>query len=75
MKVYEENYKSEFSYPEDMKKILNHLNSNGNFLVSESIIEDLYHDFSDEIYGDDWTSVNERVLEEFEAWLWDDYED
>jgi hypothetical protein len=67
MRVYERKYN--YLYPEDMKMILNYLNEHGKILVSDSDIEDLYCDFSDEKYCASWMGVNEQMLEEFEDWL------
>ena len=68
MKVYERN-KSNFMHPEDMKLILDYLNAHGKILVSDSIIEDLYYDFSAEKYYAGWMCVDEQILAEFEEWL------
>ena len=73
MRVYERYETNDFSYPEDMEKILDYLNSHGKILVKESTIEDLYYDFSDENYSAGWMGVNDEVLEHFEDWL-NDYE-
>lgn len=67
MRVYERKYN--YLYPEDMKMILNYLNEHGKILVSDSDIENLYCDFSDEKYCASWMGVNEQMLEEFEDWL------
>ena len=71
MKVYERNESNYFTYPEDMKLILNYLNSHGKIFVKESTIEDLYYEFSDRKYCASWMGVNEQMLEEFEEWLVD----
>lgn len=68
MKVYERN-DAKFAYPEDMRLILDYLNTHGKILVKESTIEDLYYDFSDEKYCASWMCVNGQMLEEFEDWL------
>ena len=69
MKVYERNENNNFVYPEEMKLILDYLNSHGKILVKESTIEDLYFEFSDDMYCASWMGVNEQRLEEFEDWL------
>lgn len=69
MKVYIRNYEYDYEYPEDMKKILDYLNSHGKILVSGHCIETLYRDFSDEEYCAGWMGVDERRLAEFEDWL------
>ena len=68
MRVYERN-STNFTYPEEMKLILDYLNAHGKILVKDSTIEDLYYDFSDEKYCAGWMCVNEQMLEEFEDWL------
>lgn len=69
MRVYERKYNPKYTYPEDMKMILDYLNEHGKILVSDSDIENLYYDFSDEKYCASWMGVNEQMLEEFEDWL------
>lgn len=69
MKAYKRNKYSSFTYPEEMKLILDYLNSHGQILVEESTIEDLYYDFSEEKYCASWMGVNDRLLGEFEDWL------
>ena len=68
MKAYMRN-ENKFTFPEDMKLILNYLNAHGKILVSDSIIEDLYYDFSDEKYCAGWMYVDDQMLKEFEEWL------
>lgn len=68
MKVYERNEDC-FTYPDDMKRILDYLNERGKVNVNNSTIESLYYDFSDERYCASWMSVNEDILAEFERWL------
>lgn len=69
MKVYERNECLDFAYPDDMKRILDYLNTHGKILVKPSTIESLYYDFSDERYSASWLYVDEQILEEFEDWL------
>jgi len=69
MKVYERNEYSNFTYPDEMKRILDYLNWHGKILVKPSTIESLYYDFSDERYCASWLCVNEDSLREFEEWL------
>ena len=71
MKIYKRNEVNNFTYPEDMKLILDYLNSHGKILVKESVIESLYYEFSDREYDAGWMGVNEQMLEEFEEWLVD----
>ena len=69
MKVYERNEPDNFTYPDEMKRILDYLNEHGKILVKPSTIESLYYDFSDEQYCASWMCVDEQILEEFENWL------
>jgi hypothetical protein len=68
MKVYER-HENNFTYPEDMKLILDYLKAHGKVLVKDSTIEDLYYGFSEEKYCAGWMCVDEQMLEEFEDWL------
>ena len=68
MRVYERNEVNQFRHPEDMKLILDYLNSHGKILVSNATIERLYGNFSEECCAG-WLCVNEYTLEEFEEWL------
>lgn len=69
MRVYNRKPKFDYEYPEDMKLILDYLNEHGEILTGELVIEDLYREFSDEVYCAGWMEVDERRLEEFEDWL------
>lgn len=69
MKVYERNEYSNFTYPDEMKLIIDYLNNHGKILVNPSTIESLYYDFSDERYCASWMCVDDQILEEFEEYL------
>ena len=69
MKVYERYENNKYYYPEDMKTIIDYLNTRGRILVKENTIENLYHVFSYEYYGVVWMSIYGGVLEKFEEWL------
>lgn len=76
MKVYAKKSSPRYSYPEDMKAILDYLNEHGTLYVKENTIEDLYRDFSDEKYCAGWMGVvdshsriNYDLLERFADWL------
>lgn len=71
MKVYERNEVDNFTYPDEMKRILDYLNKHGKILARPSTIESLYYDFSYEQYCASWMRVDEQILEEFENWLTD----
>lgn len=68
MRVYERNNYN-FTYPDEMKRILDYLNEHGKILVKPSTIESLYYDFSSECYCATWMCVNDNMLEKFENWL------
>lgn len=70
MKKYERYEINNFSYPEDMELILAYLNEHGKLNITDSAVEDLYYEFSDEQYCASWMSVNEQMLKEFEEWLY-----
>ena len=70
MKVYIKN-EDKFEWPEEMSKILKYLKANGEVLVEDKKIENLYYEFSYYIYCASWMSVNEQILEEFANWLSD----
>ena len=69
MKVYIRTMEYPYDYPEDMKLILDYLNSHGQVLVNGYTIEKLYREFSDDQYCAGWMSVDDQMLEEFERWL------
>ena len=66
MRVY---IRNDFTFPEDMMRILNYLNARGKIIVKDSTIEHLYRSFSDEKYCAGWMCVSEEILAEFEEWL------
>lgn len=81
MQVYRKKEVCEFSYPEDMAKILAYLKENGEIFVEDSIIEQLYFRFSEERFSASWMDADATVydykdgpceisiLEEFANWL------
>lgn len=69
VRVFIKNKETNFTYPDDMKKILDYLNSIGKILVSDSTIEELYYKFSDKEYCAGWVTVKEETLIEFADWL------
>lgn len=68
MRAYIPNSESNFDYPEDMSKILDYLNKNGQLNVQPNTVEALYREFSDR-YSAGWMCVNDDLLEEFANWL------
>lgn len=73
MRVYEKHESHGFTYPDEMKRILDYLNEHGTLLVKPSIVEKLYYDFSEDQYCASWMCVNDDMLEEFADWL-DEYD-
>ena len=75
MKVYELFEDFEPKYPDDMKVILNYLESRGKLNVRPKTVEGLYEDFSDDMYCAGWMSVQHRgeanydLLQQFAEWL------
>lgn len=70
-KVFTRNKEYHFQYPEDMKVIMDYLNSIGEVHVDPDVIEDLYGDFSDQKYAAGWMQIDNTLLEEFADWLED----
>lgn len=68
MKVYTRNQPDNFTYPEDMQKIMAYLESHGTLHVNAKTVERLYYDFS-ETYAASWLCVRDEILEAFEEWL------
>lgn len=69
MKVYKKYESSNFTYPDEMKRILDYLNEHGTLFVSGSTIEKLYYEFSEDKYCASWLCVDDNVLAEFADWL------
>ena len=69
MRVYEKNSSQDFTYPDEMKRILNYLDKHGTVLVKPLTIEKLYYEFSEDEYCASWLCVDDDVLEEFANWL------
>lgn len=72
MKVYTLNKEidySEYTYPEDVKKIMDYLEKHGEIHVSVDTIVNLYYTFSDDEYCAGWIGVDEDTLRHFAEWL------
>lgn len=69
MKAYVLYKPVKFSYPDDMKKILEYLQLRGKLNVQPKTVESYYFDFSEENYCASWIGVNLVTLEEFAEWL------
>lgn len=69
MRVYKKHESSSFTYPDEMKHILDYLDEHGTLFVSGATIEKLYYEFSEDRYSASWICVDDDVLEEFANWL------
>lgn len=69
MRVYEKNSSQDFTYPDEMKRILNYLDKHGTVLVKPLTVEKLYREFSEDEYCASWMCVDDNLLEEFADWL------
>lgn len=65
MRVYKKHESSNFTYPDEMKCILDYLDEHGTLFVSGATIEKLYYEFSEDKYSASWICVNDDVLKEF----------
>lgn len=68
MRVYIKYDSDDFSYPEDMKKILSYLRNHGELCVSAPIVESLYREFS-AIRCAGWLFAADETIKEFADWL------
>lgn len=57
-----------FDYPEDMKKIIEYLESIGRLYITYQEVEDYYYRYSDSVCCG-WRIVDEDSLEEFANYL------
>ena len=69
MRVYEKHESRDFTYPDEMERILSYLNENGTLLVKPTTVEKLYYEFSEDEYCASWMCVDDGLLEEFADWL------
>ena len=69
MRVYEKYDNHNFTYPDEMERILDYLNRHGTLLVKPLTIEKLYYEFSEDQYCASWMCVDGGLLEEFADWL------
>jgi len=69
MKAYIKTSNTKFNYPTQMEILLKYLNENGKLFISDYKVEDLYREFSSEIYHVGWLHVDEEALEEFADFL------
>ena len=69
MKAFE--FDPEFNpmYPHDMNKIIKYLETYGKLNVNYCTLEDLYAEFSEDIYCAGWMTVDGIILSKFAKWL------
>lgn len=59
----------DFRYPSDMETIWEYLAEKGTLNVSAERVEELYADFSVDMYCAGWMNVTRERLEQFAFWL------
>lgn len=59
----------DFKYPNEMREIINYLKQRGNINVNFTKLEELYEDFSYDVYCAQWMIVTNERLEEFTEYL------
>lgn len=69
MRVYKKHNSDNFTYPDEMKRILDYLDEHGTLFVSGATVEKLYYEFSEDRYCASWLCVDDHVLAEFADWL------
>lgn len=68
MRAYIKYESSNFSYPEDMEKILTYLRKHGELCVSGETVERLYREFSGSRCAG-WLIACDETIAEFAEWL------
>lgn len=68
MKAYIQN-KSEFSYPEDMERILAYLEKHGTLNISHREVERLYREYSEDSWCAGWVEATDHKIAGFAKWL------
>ncbi len=59
----------DFKYPNEIWEIINYLKQRGNINVNFTKLEELYEDFSYDVYCAQWMIVTNERLEEFAEYL------
>ena len=62
------NKRYRWNHPEDMKNIIDYLESTGKINIEKQFLEDLYYDYSDSV-ACGWRCVDTQSLEEFAEYL------
>ena len=61
----------DFEYPDEMWKIINYLKQHGEINVKYTRLEELYKDFSYDVYCAQWMMVSDETLHGFAEYLAD----
>lgn len=61
----------DFKYPDDMWKIIDYLKQHGDINVEYMRLEELYEDFSYDVYCAQWMMVSDETLRGFAEYLAD----
>lgn len=69
MRVYEKYGSQDFTYPDEMERILDYLNRHGTLLIKPFTVQTLYYKFSEDKYCASWVIATNDVLDEFANWL------
>lgn len=59
----------DFKYPDDMWEIINYLKQHGDINVEYMRLEELYEDFSYDVYCAQWMMVSDETLRGFAEYL------
>ena len=69
MRAYIPNCENDYRFPEDMERILNYLNTNGQLNIKPQKVEELYEAYSEDVWCAGWIMVTDESLESFADWL------
>ena len=61
----------DFKYADEMRKIINYLKQHGDINVKYMRLEELYEDFSYDVYCAQWMMVSDETLRGFAEYLAD----
>lgn len=61
----------DFKYPDEMWEIINYLKQYGDINVKYMMLEELYEDFSYDVYCAQWMMVSDETLRGFAEYLAD----
>ena len=69
MRAYIPNCENNYEFPEDMERILDYLNANGQLNIKPQRVEELYEAYSEDVWCAGWIIVTDERLESFAEWL------